>query len=89
MKKLPNSNWDKIKQDASNNEPIPYDDDDRAMGFHNPNNDEEVEKFFASATNKLNSNIINNKINKRSVSLKYQKTKAETKSTVQWFGDNH
>ncbi|MFM2343656.1 MAG: hypothetical protein RLZZ210_264 [Pseudomonadota bacterium] len=42
----------KLKSILSNiddNAPIPYDDEDRANGLHNPNNDDEVQKLFSSA----------------------------------------
>ncbi len=38
-----------ILSQIDDNQPIPYDDEDKAMGLHNPNNEEEVKKLFASA----------------------------------------
>ncbi|MFM2344173.1 MAG: hypothetical protein RLZZ210_783 [Pseudomonadota bacterium] len=49
MNRKSKTDWAKLKQIAESNAPIPYDDEDRVNGLYDPNNDEEVEAFFANA----------------------------------------
>ncbi len=49
MNRKSKTDWDRVKKMAKGDIPLPYDDEDRKMGLHNPNNDAEVEAFFATA----------------------------------------
>ena len=49
MNRKSKTDWNRVKQMAEGNIPIAYDDEDRKMGLHDPNNAEEVEAFFANA----------------------------------------
>ena len=44
------TDWEAVKRRYDEDAPIPYDDDDRAEGLYDPNNDAEVDEFFRNAT---------------------------------------
>jgi uncharacterized protein (DUF4415 family) len=52
MKLSPESqtNWEAVKRRYDENAPIPFDDDDRAEGLYDPNNETEVDEFFRHAS---------------------------------------
>ncbi len=52
MKLSPGSqtDWEAVKRRYDENAPIPFDDEDRAEGLYDPNNEAEVEEFFRNAT---------------------------------------
>ena len=52
MKLSPESqtDWEAVKRRYDENAPIPFDDEDRAEGLYDPNNEAEVDEFFRNAT---------------------------------------
>ena len=44
------TDWEAVKRRYDEDAPIPFDDEDRADGLYDPNNDAEVEEFFRNAT---------------------------------------
>lgn len=52
MKPSPESqtDWEAVKRRYDEDAPIPFDDEDRADGLYDPNNEAEVDEFFRNAT---------------------------------------
>jgi uncharacterized protein (DUF4415 family) len=52
MKLSPGSqtDWEAVKRRYDTDAPIPFDDEDRAEGLYDPNNEAEVDEFFRNAT---------------------------------------
>ncbi len=52
MKLTPGSqtDWEAVKRRYDEDAPIPFDDEDRAEGLYDPNNEAEVEEFLRNAT---------------------------------------
>ncbi len=44
------TDWARVLRDIEEDAPIPFDDEDRAEGLYDPNNEAEVEEFFRNAT---------------------------------------
>ena len=44
------TDWARVMRDIAEDAPIPFDDDDRAEGLYDPNNEAEVDEFFRNAT---------------------------------------
>ena len=44
------SDWERVKREYDEDAPIPFDEEDRAEGLYNPNNEAEIDAFFATAT---------------------------------------
>jgi uncharacterized protein (DUF4415 family) len=44
------TDWEAVKRRYDENAPISFDDEDRAEGLYDPNNEAEVEVFFRNAT---------------------------------------
>ncbi len=43
------TDWGRVIREYDEDAPIPFDDEDRAEGLYDPNNDAEVEDFFKTA----------------------------------------
>ena len=52
MKLSPGSqtDWEAVKRRIDEDAPIPFDDEDRAAGLYDPNNEAEVDEFYRNAT---------------------------------------
>ncbi len=44
------TDWARVMRDIDEDAPIPFDDEDRAAGLYDPNNDAEVDEFYRNAT---------------------------------------
>ena len=44
------TDWTRVLREIDEDAPIPFDDEDRAEGLYDPNDDAEVEEFFRNST---------------------------------------
>ncbi len=44
------TDWARVLRNSEEDAPIPFDDEDRAEGLYDPNNEAEVEEFFRNTT---------------------------------------